>query len=208
MRCAASARSGPKRSTAPSIPTSTRRWTCRRAGISAISGTYSVDRQPGLEALLLEPARQRPDLRFVVAGAQFPDDLDWPDNVERIEHVPPPQHAAFYNAQRFTLNLTREAMKRTGHSPSVRLFEAGACGTAILSDRWAGLGSVLPEGEAVLPVESSEDVLAALSLPDADRDRIAAAARAAILGRHTGQARARELIDHLLSLPAHSEVPA
>src|SRR3546814_10145207 len=45
-------------------------------------GTYSADRQPALERLLLEPARAAPELRFVVAGPQYPD-LDWPDNVER-----------------------------------------------------------------------------------------------------------------------------
>jgi len=31
-------------------------------------GTYSPDRQPALERLLIEPARRRPDLRFCVAG--------------------------------------------------------------------------------------------------------------------------------------------
>ena len=48
-----------------------------------------MDRQPGLETLLIEPARRLPDRRFVVAGSQFPDAIDWPDNVERIEHVAP-----------------------------------------------------------------------------------------------------------------------
>ena len=51
-------------------------------------GTYSADRQPGLDRLLVEPARRLPHLRFVVAGPQYPDDVDWPDNVERLEHVP------------------------------------------------------------------------------------------------------------------------
>src|SRR5690606_8754344 len=55
-------------------------------------GTYSPDRQPTLDALLLEPARQLPQRRFVVAGPQYPDDIDWPDNVERIEHLPPAGH--------------------------------------------------------------------------------------------------------------------
>jgi hypothetical protein len=50
-------------------------------------GTYSADRQPALERLLVEPARQAPDLRFVVAGPQYPTDIDWPRNVERIEHL-------------------------------------------------------------------------------------------------------------------------
>ncbi len=35
-------------------------------------GTYSPDRQQAVERLLIEPARRRPDLRFVVAGPQYP----------------------------------------------------------------------------------------------------------------------------------------
>src|SRR5690606_28878681 len=97
------------------------------------------DRQPGLDALLLEPARRLGDRRFVVAGPQYPADIRWPDNVERIEHLPPARHARFYNRQRFTLNLTRAQMVRTGYAPSVRLFEAAACGCAIISDWWEGL---------------------------------------------------------------------
>jgi spore maturation protein CgeB len=171
-------------------------------------GTYSPDRQPALEALLIEPARRRPDLRFVVAGAQFPEGIDWPANVERIDHVAPADHAAFYCAQRFTLNVTRADMRRIGHSPSVRLFEAAACGTAIVSDCWPGLGEVLPEGEALLTAATPEDVLAALALPEAERRAIAEAARACALARHTGRARARELLAHLQAMPATTELPA
>ena len=54
------------------------------------------------------------------------------------QHLPPGEHRAFYNRQRFTLNVTRADMIRAGWSPSVRLFEAAACGTPIISDRWAG----------------------------------------------------------------------
>src|SRR5690242_18272379 len=53
-------------------------------------GTYSTDRQPKVEALLLEPARAMPEARFAVAGAQYPDGIGWPANVERAEHLPPP----------------------------------------------------------------------------------------------------------------------
>jgi len=157
-------------------------------------GTYSPDRQPGLEALLLEPARRLPQMRFVVAGSRFPEDVQWPANVERIEHLPPADHAAFYGQQRFTLNITRAAMRAMGWSPSVRLFEAGACGTPVISDRWRGLDEVLPEGEAVLIADSTEEAVAALTaLPEARRAAIAARARRLVLDRHTGRARAREL---------------
>ena len=40
------------------------------------------------------------------------------ENVARIEHVAPRDHAAFYASCRFALNITRVDMKRAGHSPS------------------------------------------------------------------------------------------
>jgi spore maturation protein CgeB len=58
-------------------------------------GTYSDDRQPVLERLLLEPARQRDELEFAVAGPQYPEEIEWPGNVERIEHVSPGDHPGF-----------------------------------------------------------------------------------------------------------------
>ena len=108
--------------------------------------------------------------------------------------MPPADHAAFYCRQRFTLNVTRADMVRCGWSPSVRLFEAAACGTPIISDRWDGLEALLPDGKAVIVADRCEDVVAALrDAGAANRDRISANARRIVLARHTGEARAREL---------------
>jgi spore maturation protein CgeB len=163
-------------------------------------GTYSADRQPGLQRLLLEPARRLPERRFVVAGSGYPPEIDWPANVERIEHVPPAGHAAFYGSQRLTLNLTRAAMRAAGWSPSVRLFEAAACGTAAISDRWPGLDSLFREGEAILVADDTEDVVRLLAAPAAATLALAAAARAVVLAEHTGLARARYLAECLRGL--------
>ena len=158
-------------------------------------GTYSPDRQPALERLLIGPARRLPHLRFVVAGAQYPPDISWPDNVERITHLPPGEHASFYSRQRFTLNVTRADMIAAGWSPSVRLFEAGACGTPVISDRWRGLDGLFPDGEAIVIADTSEDVVTALTRISGSRRReIAAAARRRVLAGHTGRARAGELV--------------
>lgn len=157
-------------------------------------GTYSPDRQPTLDRLLIEPARQRPDLAFVVAGPQYPADIDWPANVERIEHLPPSAHAEFYSASRFTLNVTRADMIAAGWSPSVRIFEAGACGTPIVSDRWDGIETLLEPGSELLLAEGSDDVLAVLARDPAP---IGAAARVRILAEHSAAHRAAELERHL-----------
>jgi spore maturation protein CgeB len=156
--------------------------------------TYSDDRQAALERLLLEPARRLPERRFVVAGAQYPADLRWPANVERIEHLGPEKHAAFYCAQRYTLNLTRRDMAVAGFSPSVRLFEAAACGTPVISDRWAGIDTFLAPGREILIADTSENVVDAIrDVPDDRRRRIAAAARSRVLASHTAAHRAIQL---------------
>ncbi|CDX19989.1 glycosyltransferase [Mesorhizobium sp. LCM 4577] len=155
-------------------------------------GTYSTDRQPMLEALLVEPARRLPQRKFVVAGSQYPSEIAWPSNVERIEHLPPADHAAFYSKQRYTLNLTRTSMIAAGWSPSVRLFEAAACRTPIISDRWPGLENFFP-ASAIRTAASAEDVTEIL-LGQSDRARLNMARQACslVLGGHTGDARARE----------------
>jgi spore maturation protein CgeB len=169
----------------------------RRYDLSYL-GTYSPDRQPALERLLLEPARRAPELRFAVAGPLYPADIDWPANVERIEHVPPADHAAFYAASRFTLNVTRADMIRAGYSPSVRLFEAGATASAILSDPWDGLDGIFSVEEEIAVVRSADDVLALLrEAGDERRDRLAAGAYRRVMAEHTAAHRAEELERHL-----------
>lgn len=169
-------------------------------------GTYSPDRQPAIERLLIEPARRLPHFRFVVAGPQYPADIDWPDNVERIDHLPPTEHASFYSRQRFTLNVTRADMIALGHSPSVRLFEAAACGVPIISDRWDGLDELLPDREAILITDTSDEVVELLQgMSNARRQAIAVNARRIVLEGHTGEARARELLD-ALDAAAHAGV--
>ncbi len=156
-------------------------------------GTYSEDRQPSVERLLIEPARRRPDLRCVVAGPLYPNSVDWPDNVERIPHLGPGEHAAFYAAQAWTLNVTRADMRRHGYSPSVRLFEASACATPIISDDWRGLDTLFVPGREVVIAYDTADVLAALAMPELRRAAIGKGAQARTLARHTAERRAQEL---------------
>ena len=166
-------------------------------------GTYSADRQRGLTHLLMEPARLWWEGRFAVAGPQYPKSVRWPANVRRIEHLPPDRHRAFYNSQRFTLNLTRACMVAAGFSPSVRLFEAAACGTPIVSDAWDGIEEILAPGTEVLLARSAADVLAyARDLPEAERLAVGARARDRILAEHTAAHRAEELESHVLGLMA------
>lgn len=160
-------------------------------------GTYSDDRQPVLDRLLLQTARARPDLRFAVAGPQYPADIDWPANVDRIEHLPPAEHAAFYSASRFTLNVTRADMVKAGYSPSIRLFEAAACGAPIISDIWDGIETLFTPGAEIVLVDSADQVAAALNLDEPARHGMAEGARRRVLEHHTADHRARTLEQEL-----------
>jgi spore maturation protein CgeB len=157
-------------------------------------GTYSVDRQPSLDVLLVEPARRVQKLKTVLAGPMYPRELSWPANVERIEHLPPASHRRFYNSQRFTLNLTRADMRSAGYSPSVRIFEAAACGTPIISDWWPGLETFFELEKEILTASSTEEMLAYLSaITEKDRRKMAERARLRVLASHTSEQRALEL---------------
>ena len=166
-------------------------------------GTYGVDRQPVLDRLLCAPARRSPDRRFVVAGPLYPETIAWPANVERIEHLPPAAHRAFYAGQRFTLNVTRADMVRRGWSPSVRLFEAACCGVPIISDWWPGLDELFRPGEEILIARDADDVARAIrTTSDASRRAIGEAARARVLAEHTGDHRAGELEGYIVEAMA------
>jgi spore maturation protein CgeB len=160
-------------------------------------GTYSPDRQPLLSRLLLEPARDLPDQSFVVAGAQYPAQLRWPENVTRIEHVAPEEHPAFYRQQRYTLNLTRAEMRSAGFSPSVRLFESAACGIPVISDRWPGMDEFFTPGEEILVADTPADVVQIIrDMPEERRKQIAAAAKKRLSTHHTPTHRAIALEEY------------
>ena len=157
-------------------------------------GTYSEDRQPALERLLLEPARKWKEGRFVIAGPQYPKSTKWARNVKRYVYLAPAKHRTFYNAQRFTLNVTRTHMVEAGYSPSVRLFEAAACGTTIISDWWAGLDTILKPEKEILVARSTEEALDYLKhVTESERRRIGNRAREAVLEKHTSRHRALEI---------------
>ncbi len=159
-------------------------------------GTFAADRQDKLMCLLDQTAALLPEQRFLVAGPQYPKHVVWQKNVDRIIHISPPEHPAFYSSSRFTLNLTRKDMVEAGYSPSVRLFEASACSTAILSDRWAGLEEFLTPGEEILLPTTAQEVADILvNMDDSERLKLGRRAREHILSQHTATHRAIEFED-------------
>jgi len=160
-------------------------------------GTYAPDRQPKIEELFTSPAQVTPAEKFIVAGPLYPKELRWPSNVEHIFHLEPKYHAALYSSSRLVLNVTRRDMVIAGHSPSVRLFEAAACGATIVSDNWPGLDEFFTPGKEILIPTTSGDVVRYFG---EDLTRIGEAAQERVLASHTSAHRAAEFERHIVDL--------
>lgn len=160
-------------------------------------GTYAADRQPTVTALFAEPARRRPQQRFLLGGSGYDGAFPWTANIFFRDHVSPPEHCAFFASSRLTLNVTRRDMAEMGYCPSGRLFEAAACGAPMLTDVWQGLELFFEPGREILTARSTEEALAALDLAPADLAAVARAARERTLDEHTSRRRAAQLISYL-----------
>lgn len=84
-------------------------------------------------------------------------------------------------------------MARMGWCPSGRLFEAAACGAAILSDEWPGIDEFYTRDREILIARDTQDALSALSASDAQLRRVAHLARERTLDEHTCHHRAHAL---------------
>lgn len=155
-------------------------------------GTYANDRQPILEEMFFEPARRFPRKRFMVAGALYPETLDWPQNVDFLGHLPPSKHSTFFSSSALTLNVTRPSMAAMGFCPSGRLFEAAACRTPILSDCWVGMEEFFEPGKEILLANKTQEVVNLLSINPDVLAEIGLAARRRVLSQHTSEHRAQE----------------
>ncbi len=159
-------------------------------------GTYAADRQEKLDTLFLEPSRRTPEMRFLLAGTLYPWGWQWPENVQRLDHVAPALHPALYSSSRATLNITRKDMADSGYCPSGRFFEAAACGCPILTDNWEGLDTFFGPDE-VLRVDSADAVIRALIADHGELETLAVRARERTLAEHSGAHRAQQLLHYL-----------
>jgi spore maturation protein CgeB len=85
----------------------------------------------------------------------------------------------------------------------VRLFEAAACATPIISDYWDGLDSIFEIGKEILVADSSVDILRYLrEIPEQERRAMGDRARVRVLAEHTAAHRAAELEQYAIAAMA------
>ncbi len=156
-------------------------------------GRNAADRQAMMEDLFIATARRCCDRKFLIGGTPYPENFSPSDNVRFSGDVESGAQPAFYSSSRLTLSVMRRAMKERGYCPSARLFEAAACGTPNVSDRWKGLELFFEPGQEIVVAQTVDDVVAAMDLPDETLATMAKAARERVLDEHTAAHRARHL---------------
>jgi spore maturation protein CgeB len=187
-------------------------WPFEAAAQHALSylDPYAPDRAYGLETLLIEPARRRPGLSFLIGGVGYPESIvpaTWAHNVHLVGAVAPEDRAAFYAAATLTLHVSWPSQGELGHCPSARLFEAAACGAAVLSDDWEGIDQFFTRGEEILVARDAQEALEAIDRPGAELRAIGRRARERTLDEHTAARRADEL-ERMLGACARRAWPA
>ena len=99
-------------------------------------------------------------------------------------------------------------MIKAGYSPSVRLFEAAACGTPVISDYWDGIESIFELGKEILIAHSPKDTLRYLKeLSEVERRMIGENARTKVFTLHTSSHRAIELEHYYKEAICRTAVP-
>lgn len=160
-------------------------------------GNHKADRLALLDRLLLQPARTTPNRQFVLAGDNYPDNHQWPQNLTYLHHLPDTNYVDFYNRQVCTLIIGRDDRRDMGYTPSRPLLVAAACGVPVLTRSWLGLSDFFDDKTELFCVENEQDVLDVLyGTDEATRRKMGNRARERVLEKHTTAQRARQLLDY------------
>ena len=137
-------------------------------------GTYAPDRDASLRSLFVEPARRQPHQRFLLAGAQYGG--EFPVAAKYLLHPASAACRTFGLLLLYSPDPERHQAINGGNRilPSGRLFEATACGAAVLSDSWEGLDQFFEPDSEILLARDTEDAMAALERSPDELARMAA----------------------------------
>jgi spore maturation protein CgeB len=148
---------------------------------------------------LLRPAGELPQRRFAIYGVRYPDDalraLE-SSGVKYGGYLPNLDGPTTYSASRVTMHIPRQQyVGAMAGIPTIRVFEALACGIPLISAPWPDTEHLFREGDFLWARNTRESVAAIEHLLS---DEKAAAVQAqhgleTVLARHTCMHRAQEL---------------
>jgi spore maturation protein CgeB len=175
------------------------------------------DRAEELRAYVLRPARKhRRARRFAIYGVRYP-----PAVLETIRRgygvdyrgwLPNYRAPEAFAQSRVALHVVRRQYQDALPGiPTIRVFEALACGVPLVSTRWPDTDGLFREGHDYVVVDTPKDMEEALDWlwrDDAARDEMGRRGVARILAHHTCRHRAEQLLDIVAQLRPSLTSPA
>jgi len=159
------------------------------------------ERSAEIREFFLAPAERLRDRRFVIHGVRYPDDA-----LQALDHagvvyagyLPNLNAPAAYAAARLTVHIPRQQYTRamTG-IPTIRVFEALACGIPLISAPWDDTERLFREGDFLF-VRDQQEMTRAIEYLLTDQAAAQEQARRGletVLARHTCRHRAEQLLD-------------
>jgi spore maturation protein CgeB len=157
----------------------------RFKGALGFLGNRLPDREARVEEFFLRPATDLPQLRFLLGGSGWDDKARSP-NIKYFDHVYTRDHNAFNCSPLAVLNISRESMAVTGHSPATRVFEAAGASACLITDAREGIEVFFEPGCEVLVASDGLEVTELLLKLTPQRARqIGEAAWRRALSEHT-----------------------
>lgn len=159
------------------------------------------ERTHELHEFFLGPAKALPELRFRAYGVRYPEEgvAALADaGVEYRGYLPSLEAPATYSASQLTVHIPRQQYNEamTG-IPTIRVFEALACGIPLISAPWSDTEQLFREGDYAR-VRSRAEMKRGICRLIEDKDAAQAQALCGletILSRHTCRHRAEELTE-------------
>jgi spore maturation protein CgeB len=158
------------------------------------------ERSAEIRSFLLEPAAALPDLRAVIYGVRYPEEgltALQEAGVRYGGYLPNLQAPEAYAASRLTVHVPRQQYSQAMSGiPTIRVFEALACGIPLISAPWLDSESLFREGDFAWAADGTEmtSVMEHLLSDPAAATAQATRGHETVLARHTCAHRAQEFL--------------
>ena len=171
----------------------------KTSDITWIGNWGEDERSAEIKHFLLEPASELRDRSFCIFGVRYPQEglaaLD-AAGVQYGGYLPNLEAPAAYAAARVTVHIPRQQyVTAMAGIPTIRVFEALACGIPLISAPWEDREKLFRDGDFLMAHDTAEMREAMEYLLDAPEVAAAQASRGmeTVLARHTCRHRALEL---------------
>lgn len=160
------------------------------------------ERTRELEEFLIAPAAVLRGTKFVVHGVRYPDNARQKladAGIEYRGYLPNLSSPETYARSRLALHVPRRQYANgLGGIPTIRVFEALACGVPLVCSPWIDVEELFNPGEDLRIVQngtSMKEEISWLLRDEAARNQIASNGRSTVCRRHTCDHRAMQLTE-------------